>query len=243
MAGGRSTRRATGDRASQRGRIPRPAPDRSSDPAAAGRQRRSPSRSSSWSRGWPGATVGGPGVALRRARPAAPSRSRRSRRSSASPTRSSSSTAGSCKGIVAGADYDIGPAIEHCPAPCFGYSFINQNPVLARPARPAAGDALAGDRGGGALAGRRGVRRRAVGAAAGHRVRPRRRWASRWPGCRCRSSSPGCWRCRSSATRLGITAPGGSYTPFTENPIAVGVRPAAALDHAGVPVRRRPMPG
>ena len=34
------------------------------------------------------------------------------------------------KGVVAGADYNYGPATEHCPAPCLGYSFITQNPVL-----------------------------------------------------------------------------------------------------------------
>jgi peptide/nickel transport system permease protein len=33
------------------------------------------------------------------------------------------------KGIVAGADFDTGPTTVHCPAPCFGYSFITQNPV------------------------------------------------------------------------------------------------------------------
>ncbi|MEO3814482.1 ABC transporter permease [Sphaerisporangium sp. B11E5] len=33
------------------------------------------------------------------------------------------------KGIVAGAEYDYGPASEHCPAPCLGYSFITQLPV------------------------------------------------------------------------------------------------------------------
>jgi peptide/nickel transport system permease protein len=33
------------------------------------------------------------------------------------------------KGIVAGATYDTGPTTVHCPAPCFGYSFITQNPV------------------------------------------------------------------------------------------------------------------
>ncbi|MGH3680959.1 MAG: ABC transporter permease, partial [Natronosporangium sp.] len=33
------------------------------------------------------------------------------------------------KGIVAGDDYDLGPTVEHCPAPCFGYSFINRSPV------------------------------------------------------------------------------------------------------------------
>jgi peptide/nickel transport system permease protein len=33
------------------------------------------------------------------------------------------------KGVVLGADYSTGPTTEHCPAPCFGYSFITQNPV------------------------------------------------------------------------------------------------------------------
>jgi peptide/nickel transport system permease protein len=32
-------------------------------------------------------------------------------------------------GIFAGADYNTGPTIEHCPAPCFGYSFLTHNPV------------------------------------------------------------------------------------------------------------------
>ena len=34
------------------------------------------------------------------------------------------------KGLVMGADYDYGPSVEHCPAPCLGYSFLTQNPVL-----------------------------------------------------------------------------------------------------------------
>jgi peptide/nickel transport system permease protein len=34
------------------------------------------------------------------------------------------------KGLVVGADYSTGPTIDHCPAPCLGYSFITQNPVL-----------------------------------------------------------------------------------------------------------------
>ncbi|MEP7053979.1 MAG: ABC transporter permease [Actinomycetota bacterium] len=33
------------------------------------------------------------------------------------------------KGIFTGSDYDTGPTTVHCPAPCFGYSFITQNPV------------------------------------------------------------------------------------------------------------------
>ncbi|HYY12598.1 MAG TPA: ABC transporter permease [Kineosporiaceae bacterium] len=33
------------------------------------------------------------------------------------------------KGVVVGADYTFGPETEHCPAPCFGYSFKNHQPV------------------------------------------------------------------------------------------------------------------
>src|SRR5690606_32777063 len=31
--------------------------------------------------------------------------------------------------IVVGAEYDYGPGVEECPAPCFGYSFLAQTPV------------------------------------------------------------------------------------------------------------------
>jgi peptide/nickel transport system permease protein len=34
------------------------------------------------------------------------------------------------KGLVVGADYSTGPTTVHCPAPCLGYSFVTQNPVL-----------------------------------------------------------------------------------------------------------------
>jgi peptide/nickel transport system permease protein len=34
------------------------------------------------------------------------------------------------KGLVFGENYNYGPAVEHCPAPCLGYSYITQNPVL-----------------------------------------------------------------------------------------------------------------
>ena len=33
------------------------------------------------------------------------------------------------KAIFFGADYNYGPGVEHCPAPCLGYSFINHLPV------------------------------------------------------------------------------------------------------------------
>jgi peptide/nickel transport system permease protein len=34
------------------------------------------------------------------------------------------------KGLVVGSDYDYGAGVEHCPAPCLGYSFLTQRPVL-----------------------------------------------------------------------------------------------------------------
>ena len=33
------------------------------------------------------------------------------------------------KGLVVGTDYNYGPSTEHCPPPCFGYSFRSQLPV------------------------------------------------------------------------------------------------------------------
>ena len=33
------------------------------------------------------------------------------------------------KAIFVGADYNYGPGVEHCPAPCFGYSFLDHTPV------------------------------------------------------------------------------------------------------------------
>ncbi|GLW08241.1 ABC transporter permease [Microtetraspora sp. NBRC 13810] len=33
------------------------------------------------------------------------------------------------KGLVAGSEFDTGASIEQCPAPCFGYSYITQQPV------------------------------------------------------------------------------------------------------------------
>ena len=34
------------------------------------------------------------------------------------------------KGLVVGQDIDTGASIERCPAPCFGYSYLQQRPVL-----------------------------------------------------------------------------------------------------------------
>jgi peptide/nickel transport system permease protein len=34
------------------------------------------------------------------------------------------------KGIIFGADYNTGAGVDHCPAPCLGYSLLSQQPVL-----------------------------------------------------------------------------------------------------------------
>lgn len=33
------------------------------------------------------------------------------------------------KGVFVGAEYDYGAGVEHCPAPCLGYSFLTRQPV------------------------------------------------------------------------------------------------------------------
>ncbi|MGZ0145422.1 ABC transporter permease [Kribbella sp. WER1] len=33
------------------------------------------------------------------------------------------------KGLIVGTEYNYGAGVEHCPAPCFGYSYLTQTPV------------------------------------------------------------------------------------------------------------------
>ena len=122
-------------------------------------------------------------------------------------------------GLFVGADYNTGPDHRALPRAVPRLLVHQPEPGVARSARPTAGDAVA--RGGrrGALAGRRRERRRALGAAARAACSTGRRWASRWPACRCRSSSPACCALSIFSYTLGFTAPGGSYTPFEVNPL------------------------
>ena len=76
-----------------------------------------------------GRLAGEPGVPLRRPDRDRGDRSRRRPSGWASTTRFPCSTARWVKAIVVGADYDYGPGVEHCPAPCLGYSFITHQPV------------------------------------------------------------------------------------------------------------------
>ena len=121
------------------------------------------------------------------------------------------------KAIVAGADYDYGTGVEHCPAPCFGYSFINRTPVwpdlidrLSITASLAVGAAIiwliAGVAIGVLSALRRGsfFDRAAMTLALG--------------GVSLPIFFTGLMALAIFSYRLGWTAPGGSYTPLADNP-------------------------
>jgi peptide/nickel transport system permease protein len=121
------------------------------------------------------------------------------------------------KAIVVGADYDYGPSVEHCPAPCFGYSFITQSPVwpqlldrlpvtLSLVTGAAVIWLLAGVSTGVLSALRRGsvFDRAAMGVALG--------------GVSLPIFFTGLLSLVIFSYQLGWTAPGGSYTPFLENP-------------------------
>jgi peptide/nickel transport system permease protein len=110
------------------------------------------------------------------------------------------------KGLFVGADYSTGPTTEHCPAPCFGYSFITQNPVWPDLVDRLGRDALVGRGGGHHLAGRRRSRSVCCRPCARAASSTGPRWAWRWPGSRCPSSSPDCCRCPSSRTPALVPA-------------------------------------
>jgi peptide/nickel transport system permease protein len=122
------------------------------------------------------------------------------------------------KGLVLGADYSTGPTTVHCPAPCFGYSFLTQNPVLPDlldrlpvTMSLAAGGALiwllAGVSTGVISALRRGsiFDRAAMGVALA--------------GVSLPIFFTGLLALSIFSYWLGITAPGGSYVPILDNPL------------------------
>ena len=140
------------------------------------------------------------------------------------------------KGIVVGADYDTGPTTEHCPAPCFGYSFMTQKPVW-----PDLLDRLPVT----ALARRRrrrlwlvaGVATGVLSALRRGSVFDRAAMGVALAGVSLPIFFTGLLSLAVFSTSWTGSPPGGSYTPFTENPARVGLRPAAALGHAGLPLR------
>ena len=122
------------------------------------------------------------------------------------------------KGIVVGADYSTGPTIVHCPAPCLGYSFLTQNPVLPDlldrlpvTLSLAAGAAVLWLSSGVAVGVLSALRRGTVFDRAAMGVA--------LAGVSLPIFFTGLLALSIFSYGLGITAPGGSYTPINQNPL------------------------
>jgi len=123
------------------------------------------------------------------------------------------------KGLVLGADYSTGPTTEHCPAPCFGYSFITQNPVwpdlLDR--MPVTLSLAAGA---GVLWLVGGVATGVLSAVRKGSVFDRAAMGVALAGVSLPIFFTGLLALSLFSYKLGWTEPGGSYTPLTESPLA-----------------------
>src|SRR5690349_2827188 len=122
------------------------------------------------------------------------------------------------KGIVAGADYNTGPTTVHCPAPCFGYSFITQNPVF-----PELVDRLTVTLslavGGAILWLLGGVATGVVSALRRGTIFDRAAMGVALAGVSLPIFFTGLLSLSIFSYALHITAPGGTYTPITQNPL------------------------
>ena len=123
------------------------------------------------------------------------------------------------KGLVAGADYSTGPTTEHCPAPCFGYSFVTHNPVF-----PELLDRLPVTL---SLAVGAAIIWLVVGVSIGvisalrkGTLFDRAAMTVALAGVSLPIFFTGLLALSIFSYKLGLTAPGGSYTSLTENPAA-----------------------
>ena len=114
------------------------------------------------------------------------------------------------KALVFGADYTTGPTTEHCPAPCFGYSFITQNPVW-----PELLDRLPVTM---SLAAGAAIIWLVTGVAVGVLSALRKGTFFALGGVSLPIFFTGLLALSIFSYKLGITAPGGSYTAFADNP-------------------------
>jgi peptide/nickel transport system permease protein len=117
------------------------------------------------------------------------------------------------RGVFVGATYDIGPGPEECPAPCFGYSFISRTPVwpelldrMPVTFSLALGAAVIWLIFGVISALRRGS------------IFDRAAMSIALAGVSLPIFFTGLMSLAIFSYQLGITAPGGSYTPIEENP-------------------------
>jgi peptide/nickel transport system permease protein len=122
------------------------------------------------------------------------------------------------KGLVLGEDYSTGPTTVHCPAPCFGYSFLTQNPVLPDllDRLPVTMSLAAG---GAAIWLVAGVSTGVISALRRGSVFDRAAMGVALAGVSLPIFFTGLLALSIFSYWLGITAPGGSYVAFNENPL------------------------
>jgi peptide/nickel transport system permease protein len=122
------------------------------------------------------------------------------------------------KGLAVGADYSTGAGTDHCPAPCLGYSFQDQTPVLPDLlSRLPVTLSLA--IGAGALWLVSGVAVGVLSALRKGTVFDRAAMSVALAGVSLPIFFTGLLSLSIFSYGLHITAPGGSYTPFTHNPL------------------------
>jgi len=121
-------------------------------------------------------------------------------------------------GLFVGADYSTGPTTVHCDAPCIGYSFINQNAVLPElldrlpvTLSIAVGAAVLWLLGGVAVGVLSALRRGTVFDRAAMSIA--------LAGVSLPIFFTGLLCLAVFSYALGITAPGGSFTPIEDNPL------------------------
>jgi peptide/nickel transport system permease protein len=121
------------------------------------------------------------------------------------------------KGLVLGADFDTGAGVDHCPAPCFGYSILTREPVLPQILdRVPVTFSLA--IGAAVLWVVSGIAVGVISALRRGTAFDRAAMTIALAGVSLPIFWTGLMSLAYFSYKWGITAPGGSYTPFTQNP-------------------------
>ena len=139
------------------------------------------------------------------------------------------------KGVFAGASYDYGSGVERCPAPCLGYSFITKQPVWPEllDRAPVTISLVVGASILWLVAG---ISIGVISALRRGSVFDRGAMGIALAGVSLPIFFTGLVALAIFSYQLRITAPGGSYVPFSRESGAVGVFAAAALDHPRLPL-------
>jgi peptide/nickel transport system permease protein len=122
------------------------------------------------------------------------------------------------KAVFVGADYNYGNGVEHCPAPCLGYSYITQEPVWPdMTSRLPVTLSLAGGAAVIWLVG--GVATGVLSALRRGSIFDRAAMGGALAGVSLPIFFTGLIALYFFSYKLGWTAPGGAYTPLTQNPL------------------------